>query len=207
MRFPIFTMYEVLHYTDDQLIAMIRSGDGNARDAALVHIYRSGFSAVKGRIRKSGGDPEDALDMMGEAIVILDNHVRNFKYVQTASLKNYFVGICYWTWRSKNGIRQRNLLPGDTFDFDGADFITPLVLMLEDEQKEMVRNLLHSEDLGERCREALTLHSLSYPLDEIALAMKTTYGYAQQMVFRCRNKLRAILEKHPALLKQLLDML
>lgn len=194
-------------YTDSQLIAMIRSGDNTARQAALKRIYFSGFGPAKGRILKHGGRSQDVDDAAQEAIIILDNNIRNFQYEQKASLKNYFAGICYWQWRSMRDKTKRIDWAGEIAPFEGEVTQTPEVVMLDEELKKEVRELLEKEELGEDCREVLKLFRLSYSRKEIARAFGYSEGYAKLKVFRCMEKLRNILENNPGLRDKLQGLL
>lgn len=196
-------------YTDDQLIAMIRSGDIAARNAALKQIYLAGYNAAKGRIISRGGMIHDAEDAIDNAIIILYKHIRNGKYEQRkgVTLISYFLKVCYLQWLSKKGTGDRIVLTDEPPDPNGQNFETPEVLMLENDIKEQVRKLLDNETLGDRCRQALTMWSWGHNLTKIAQAMNTTYDYARTMLYDCRQKLKKILEKNPALTKQLRDLL
>lgn len=200
---------EVTDYTDEQLIAMIRSNDDGARRAALEQIYLSAYEEAMRRILARGGKSEDADEAVTDAVIVLNKNIRNGKYkpIEGVPLKKYFLGVCYWQWRSGRDTDNHYVLPGDDGMFDRPEFRTPEVTMMDDELKEAVRKLLKAEALGDRCREVLKLWALRYTLEEIAQIMNTTYGYAQQLTFDCRNKLKKILEKKPALLKKLRDML
>lgn len=178
-------------YTDDQLIDMIRNGDDVSRKKALCQIYLSGYKLAKARILSKGGMRDEAGDAINNAIIILDNHIRNFNYENKAPIKNYFIGICYWQWLSTKGKNDRIDPSGDKAIPEMADFKTPGVLMLEAERKELVQKAL--SQLGDPCKRALMLYGLSHSLDEIAAELRIGYHYAKQMLFRCRKKLWTLL--------------
>jgi RNA polymerase sigma factor (sigma-70 family) len=193
-------------YSDNQLIEMIKNG-GEDRQSALKSIFLSCYPVAQGKIMKQGGKLYEADDAITEAVIIFDNHIRNGKFKPKGALKSYFVAICYWQWLAMKRPTKRISFANETYTFDGEDFETPELIMLASDQKQWVSNLLNEKELGEKCREALRLYGLNYSMQEIAEKFSTTELYARQIIFRCRGKLREILEKKPTLMKQLLDTL
>lgn len=193
-------------YSDEELLRMI-CGTDPERKAALRQVFLNGHKIAKNSILKNGGQAFDADDAITEAIIVLDRQVRAGRFVPKASLKSYFVAICQRQWLSQKRPTQKISFTDETYAFDGLDAQTPETLVLESEQKQLLQSLLSSEEFGERCRETVRLYGLKYSHAQIAEVLQTTEGYAKQMVFRCKNKLREILEKHPSFMQQLLDTL
>lgn len=183
--------------SDEQLLAMMR-GQEAEREAALHYIYvEAGWCSIARRLlRANGSSREEAEDAIQEAMIVLDNHVRNYQYQQAASLKNFFIGICKGRWRSNRRSRQRLDYTDQPLPPDAAHNREPEVLMLEKEQKDLVRQMLRT--LDERCRDLLSLYRLSYSMEEIAVEMDLgNANNARQRVHQCREKLSKLIASHP----------
>jgi RNA polymerase sigma factor (sigma-70 family) len=180
---------EAQRIQDHQLIAMIRGSDED-RDKAFHFIYvESGWrAAAQTLILAAGGSVPDAEDAIQEAIIVLDNNIRIHKYQKTGSLKNYFIGISRGRWYSNKRSVYRMNWTDDIAKMDSRATPEPEVLMLEEEQKDIVRSLFNS--LDERCKEVLLLYRLAYSMDEISRKLSLgNANNARQRVFNCRKKL------------------
>lgn len=174
--------------TDETIIHNIRQG-GQARDAALQHLYlRSGVrEAVARVVSDTGGSQADAQDVFQEAFVLFDRNVREGKFDGRSSLTTYLVAIAKWHWlnvRRREG-RYTQLEPAQ---HEGTTD-SPEVTTIQAEQRDMLTAAL--EQIGERCKQLLTLYQMNCSMTEIADLM----GYqspdvAKKEAYRCRLKLR-----------------
>lgn len=191
--------------SDAELIRMIRGAEAE-REAALRYIYlESGWRQIaRSIILGDRGSAADADDAVQEALIKLDNHVRNFRYREEGSLKNFFLGICRGRWYSARRSVKRLDYTDDPFKMDAVEHLDPAVLMLADEQKSIINELLKILDVS--CREVLMLYKLSYSMEEITeqLALKNTNN-ARQKVHKCREKMRKLAYHHPAFSEYLKD--
>jgi RNA polymerase sigma factor (sigma-70 family) len=174
--------------TDEAIIHNIRQG-GQARDAALQHLYlRAGVrEAVARVVADTGGAQTDAQDVFQEAFVLFDRNVREGKFDGRSSLTTYLVAIAKWHWlnvRRREG-RYTQLEPAQ---HEGtAD--SPEVTTIQAEQRAMLTAAL--DQIGERCKQLLTLYQMSCSMTEIADLMGyQTPDVAKKEAYRCRLKLR-----------------
>lgn len=183
------------HYTDDELIEMIRRA-GNGRKEALHFAYISWRSSAKAILVAAGAPATDAEDAIQEAIVVLDNNIRNGKYHQAGSLKNYFIGICKGRLYSNRRSTRRIEWTSDNWKMDGIEARQPETLMLEEEEKTIIRKMLDKMD--EKCRQVLRLYKLSYSMKEIAEAAGLgNDNNARQRVHKCRKKMKELMAENP----------
>lgn len=183
-------------YTDNQVIAMINKG-GTSRNEALRFIYTSFRKSAKAIMVAAGANAPDADDAIQEAIVVLDNSIRNGKYQASSNLKNYFIGICKGRIYSNKRSTKRINWTDDNLKMDGIETTQPETLMLEEEEKSILNNLLNM--LDEKCRDVLRLYKLSYAMDEIAT--ETDLGNAnnaRQWVYKCRKRLTKLVSQNPS---------
>lgn len=187
------------HKSDEELIRLLR-GTEPERDEALKYIYvYSGWrQAARAAVLAAGGAVPDAEDALHDAIVRFDNHIRNFNYRHEGSLRNFFIGICRWRWYSaRRGVKRMDNT-GDPLELDGVEQIDPAVIMLAEEQKKVVDEVLNLLDTV--CREVLVLYKLSYSMEEITREMDLKNpNNAKQKVHACREKMRKLGNNHPAL--------
>lgn len=184
-------------YKDEQLVALLK-GAAPDRDAALRFIFvESGWRNVAFRaIRNMGGGIQDAEDAIQEAVIVLDEHVRAGKFQGASTLKNYFIGICRGRWHSNLRSVQRLEWSEEPLPAQSADDTDPETMLLENEQKTVLRDALGQMD--ERCRELLSLYKLAYTMDEIAdnLGLGNANN-ARQRIHQCRQKLAKMIEHIP----------
>lgn len=181
---------------------MIRSGGSN-RLEGLRYIYReSGWVNMLIKILKKNGVQEsDFKDAIHEGVIILDNHIRNFKFQEKGSLKNFFIGICKKRIYSNHRSIKRQVFKENDEDLDSIENITPEVKMLQKEQKEIIGAVLLK--MGDPCKTVLRLYQLSYSMKEIGKAIGKSEGMAKKMSFTCRKKMGLFISKNVQLEKYL----
>lgn len=183
-------------YTDSQVIEMINQG-GQSRNEALRFIYTRFRNSAKAIIVAAGANAPDADDAIQEAIVVLDNSIRNGKYEQTGSLKNYFIGICKGRLYSNKRSTKRINWTDDNLKMDGIETEEPETLMLKEEEKTMLNDILNR--LDEKCRAVLRLYKLSYTMSEIAVETDlSNANNVRQWVFKCRKRLVKLASQNPS---------
>jgi RNA polymerase sigma factor (sigma-70 family) len=182
-------------WTDQALIKAIRGG-GAARDAALQHLYlRPGLrEAVFRHVLDHGGRREDAQDIFQESLVIFDRNLREGRFEGKSALTTYFVAIAKWRWLTVRR-QQGRYTELDPIHFDG-EVDSPEQDALRAEQRELLQDALGR--IGDRCKQLLTLYQLEYSMKEIAEQMQyESADVAKKEAYRCRLRLRDLLEKSP----------
>ena len=187
---------EQIQYSDEKLIDMIRL-TGEDRKTALRVIFLSWRSISKAIMMKSGANAEDADDAIQESILVLDNHIRNGKYQNTGSLRNYFIGICKGRIYSNRRSTKRIEWTDDHLKMDGIEIQQPETLMLKEEQKSIIQDMVNM--LDKTCREVLKFYKLSYSMEEIAeMVGLGKANNARQRVFNCRKRLVKLVASNPS---------
>jgi RNA polymerase sigma factor (sigma-70 family) len=196
-------MLFVSSYSDEKLIAMIRSCQESERNKALKYCYnnKDWRNMVKAHVLQYYGNEQDVDDVFQDTIVILDNNIRNNRFEGRSSLKTFFFSICKWRWYTIRRSTKRIALTDDTKRMDTDDLKSPEVLMLAEEKKNIVQQLLNT--LGETCRRILELYQLDYSMEEIAQDLGIAYQTAKNNTHNCRKVFREKLEKQPELMKNL----
>lgn len=191
-----------VHYTDKDLLEMIRKG-GSERLEGLRYVYQdSGWvNILIGIFKKNGIQESDIKNAIHEGIIILDNHIRNFQFQEKSSLKNFFIGICKKRIYSNTRSIKRQVFKENQEELDRIENDTPEVNMLQKEKKEIIKALLLK--MGEPCKTVLTLYQLSYSMKEIGKAIGKSEGMAKKLNFNCRKKMRKLISQDTDLQKYL----
>ncbi len=188
-------------YTNQQLVNMIR-GSAASRDQAFYYIFHhSGWVRRAEQLLQKDSFVTDIDEAIQEALVALDNHIRNFNYKEDMPLSNYFLGICKGRIFSNRRSQQKLTYTDQYYKLDKIDRVDPEIIMLQKEQKSLIRSLL--KQLGEPCKTALQLYQLSYSMKEIGVALGKSEQMAKKINFNCRKKLKALMESSPNLIKEL----
>ncbi len=186
---------EKRQYTDAKLIAMIRQPDAGRKEA-LRFIFLSWQNIAKAILLKTGAHITEVENAIQEAIIVLDNHIRNSKYEKKSNLKNFFIGICKGRLYSNKRGTRRIEWTDNPLKIDGIEMQEPETLMLEKEEKALIRNMLNM--LDPKCREVLKLYQLSYPNKEIAEEVGLgNANNARQWVSICKRRLKELVIKNP----------
>ncbi len=190
---------EKKHYTDDELIAMIR-GSEHERKKALRFIYVNWWHNAFKILVAAGAQTADAEDAIQEAVTLLDNNVRRGLYKGESSLKNYFIGICKGRLFSNQRSIRRIDWTGDylQIEYKYIEEQHPETIMLKMELQNIVHTILNR--MNARCKEMLKCYGLGYKMKEIAAEMNLgNTNNAEQQVFQCRERLKKLLAKSPVL--------
>jgi RNA polymerase sigma factor (sigma-70 family) len=191
----VYLPLEKRQHTDAKLIAMIRQ-PGAGRKEALRFIFLSWQNIAKAILLKTGAHITEVENAIMEAIIVLDNHIRNSKYEKKSNLKNFFIGICKGRLYSNKRGTRRIEWTDDPLKIDGIEMQEPETLMLEKEEKTLIRNMLNM--LDPKCREVLKLYQLSYPNKEIAEEVGLgNANNARQWVSICKKRLKELVIKNP----------
>lgn len=197
-------MFFIPSYSDDKLIAMIKSHSDSERNKALKYFFMDNGlrTTIKKYVLMHHGDESDADDVFQESLILLDNNVRNNRFEGRSTLKTYFISICKWKWYSINRSRRRIVLTDDNGQMDSDNFDSPEVLMLSEERKSIVAQILG--ELEEKCRRILEYYQLDYSMEEIAQqAGFTNVQSAKNASSRCRQNFKNLLEQNIELMASL----
>lgn len=185
-------------YRDFDMLKQLRQG-GAARERAMRQLYLAEAEGALQYLRKLGCDDEAAQDVFQDAVVELLIAIEEEKFQGQSSLKTYLFGIAKHLWFARlrrQGVEQRyqdRLMADPTPERP----VTPEGLYLRQHQQEKIDGVL--QQLGDACREVLTLWSLRYDMKEIATRM----GYANDQIARnkksrCLQRLKQLVSSNPA---------
>ncbi len=156
------------------------------REKTLEYLYARTYPAVLHYVKEHQGRPEDAQDLLQDAMILFFEKVVHDQLVLTAAPTTYLVAICKNRWRQEREKRSRQVPLADGHaDAAGG---TP-----EPETAGDQRNLLeYVNRLGEKCQDLLVrFYYFGQRLEQIA----ADHGYrsirsATVQKFKCLERLR-----------------
>lgn len=191
-----------MEVTDKLLVDAILSGNPPKRDWAFYQLYSNTNlkNSIIQYVTTHGGGTEDGEDVFQEAMCILDRNIRNGKFTFESKLHTYFYAIAKWHWVTYN--RKHKKFTEVTTEqpdqiIEGVD-----IQFFEQERKELLDRAIQALDT--RCQELLKYYKLDYSMQEIKELLNfSSPQMAKKQAYRCRKRLRDVLENNPILLKAL----
>ena len=183
--------------TDAAVVQAIREGLPQERDAALNHLFSDSylFNSTRQFILTHQGNEQDVEDVFQEVFILFERNIGKGNFREESSLHTYFMGIVKHFWKRYKA-KRGEIVVFDTqlHDMGEMDLEDPL----SDIEKKIVDYAL--SQLSDKCKELLLLTGSLDTHTEIAEKM----GYnnadrARNEVFRCREKFRDLMKKHPEL--------
>ncbi len=160
--------------TTPEILQSLQQGDNQALTAVYQQV--SGY-CIRTLLRKTTCSPEDAEDLLMDAILIFRDNILTRKLTQITNLKAYLFGICWNLWREKNRTQSKweaaksdlehQILVMETqgeLPFPGEELL---------EQKALIQQVQQAlGKLGDRCQQLLKMvYVESRSHQEIAEAM------------------------------------
>jgi RNA polymerase sigma factor (sigma-70 family) len=175
--------------SDARILDRIRKGD----EGALVDLYAENRDPVRSLVTRNSGSADDADDMLQEALVTLWERVRGGRFHYSARLGTFIYATARNMWLRRLA-RARREVSGLVTDPPGED-PSPLELLIEDEESDIVRSALGK--LGEPCRKLLLLfYWEEESMDSIAVRMgMANADTVKSKKYQCKKALEAILRE------------
>jgi RNA polymerase sigma factor (sigma-70 family) len=148
---------------------------------------------VRALVRRNSGTEDDADDILQEALVTLWERVTTGRFHYSARLGTFIYATAHNMWLRRLA-RSRREAPGIVTD-PPSDDASPLDLMIEEEEAEIVRSAL--ERLGEPCRRLLLLfyweeESMESIASEMGMANADT---VKSRKYQCKKSLEALIRE------------
>ncbi len=174
--------------SEEAILEMLHRGD----DAGLVSLYQLCRAAVTSYVLRNSGTPDDADDMLQEALIALWERVRSGRYTREAKLETFVVAVVKNIWHRRLLRKRRE--PAQEADPDTMADGEPGVLeeLEHDEQAAAVQRAL--EGMGEPCRTLLLLFYYDeLDMEEIArrLGFANT-ATAKSKKYQCKRQLQQL---------------
>jgi len=164
---------------------------GDDVDGVTRYLYKTYERPLKGYIRKQGGSPDDADDLIQEVMLVFLRQVQAGRFEQRddADLRSYLIGIARKKWLKKIESETRRKERQHQFVMGNSGPETPDVIVAEADYQAWAWERF--QKLGDVCRQILTaFYRDEQSLDEIAIQFDLgTVGAVKMRKFRCIQKL------------------
>ena len=195
---------------DQDILEALRSQDTPRINAALKHLLQS--EKLRNFVRKQvfalGGNDEDVREFLSQALLVFLNRVEDGRYDPSlSSISTYIVKVAsqmYHTRRRSEG--RRAAMYDRSMEAGAVETETnPEETINMQHRKETLGKVL--AQIGDKCRQLLSLFGSSYSMAEIAkkIGYKST-DVAKMAVMDCRKKLNQFLSTRPDLLTELREL-
>lgn len=172
------------------------------REQVFTYLYlHAGWQEkVAKLVQQEGGDSSSGEDVFQETLLLLDRNIRENKFQNHSSLQTYFMGIARQYWFNQRRKKRPLALPAAIIQLDEQDLEKEV---LEKEREQLIEQIL--QHIGDHCKKVLSLYKLSLSNEEIARELGlSSPEMAKKYTYRCREKFRLFIEKHPVF-KELLN--
>ncbi|MDQ3291506.1 MAG: sigma-70 family RNA polymerase sigma factor [Bacteroidota bacterium] len=167
------------------LVADWRQSLETNREKTLTKIYARAYPMVLHYVKQNGGTPEDAQDLLQEAIITFYEKIMQDELTLTASVTTYLMAICKNQWRREleKRRRQENLAPEKTGIAEEIN--------TEPESPKLELSSF-VEQLGDKCRDILLgFYYFGQSISVIAQQHQyRTVHSASVQKFKCLERLR-----------------
>ncbi|RDC64218.1 RNA polymerase sigma factor [Adhaeribacter pallidiroseus] len=156
------------------------------REKTLAQIYARAYPMVLHYVKQHNGQPEDAQDLLQEAIIVFYEKVMQEEFRLTASVTTYLMAICKNHWRQELEKQQRRKKI-TLEEINPPDEVNPA------ETKAAGTDLIYFvEQLGDKCRNIL-ISFYYFGQSLTAIAEKNRYRSVRSATvqkFKCLERLR-----------------
>lgn len=156
-------------------------------DKALEDLYTANFYKTEAFILANSGSAEEAKDIYQEAFIAAWQNIKAGRFVPQngSSLEAYLFQIVKYKWYDYlKAAKKMKLLPVEDDSFIEAAYN-------EEEQHYLEKVEQHFKNLGEPCREVLTLfYFMKQSMQHIAAGFSWTEATAKNNKYRCLQRLR-----------------
>ncbi len=200
---PYRDYYMNIEFRKDEFVQAYHE-DGAKWRVIMRHIYSEWKPGIVKHIVISGGSAEDAEDVFQDGMVEFVTNILQDRFREQSSLKTYLTVICKYMWfsRYKKANRRAEILDQIVISKEEEN---SLDFVIYAESTDILQGIL--DQLGERCRELLTLWSMNFRFREIVQKMNfPTEEAARKKKFECLKKLVELLRREPKLKEELRSM-
>lgn len=156
-------------------------------DKALGALYTANFYKTETFVLANNGTAEEAKDIYQEAFIATWQNIRSGRFVpqNNSSLEAYLFQVAKYKWYDHlKAAKKIQLVP-----VENDAVVEPAYTDEEESYLNKVQH--HFKDLGEPCRQVLTLfYFMKQSMTQIATAFSWTEATAKNNKYRCLQRLR-----------------
>jgi RNA polymerase sigma factor (sigma-70 family) len=184
----------MLAHPDHRYITALLENDSKL----IEEIYSRYADRIKYMVQKNSGTETDAADLFQEVLIELHRKASQQSFVLTCPFDAFLYLVCRNRWINELHKRKGHTvtIDGDEgFDLNEDVFDNYDVLLLNEERKNLIEEKL--AELGDGCRNLLSLSWSGKPLQEVAAMLNFSYAYVRKKKTECMSKLINLVKNAP----------
>lgn len=164
--------------------------------ALLEELYGKYAGKIKWMVLQNNGNEDDAADILQEGLLAIYHKAKQGGFQLTCPFEAFLYMICKKKWLnvlSRRKSQGKVTLTEDNRSIPGEDsFLLAEETLLHEQRYQLLIEKL--AELGESCRELLRLSWSGKSMEEVAVCLDFTYGYARKKKSECMAKLVALVQ-------------
>ncbi len=185
----------MIPHADHKYIEALRKNDS----LLIEEIYRSNAERIKHMVLKNSGTETDAADLFQDVLMELHRKAVQQQFTLTCPFNAFFYMVCRNRWINtleKRKVRKPVTIKGDEgFNVNDDVFENYEALRVKEKRKDLIEEKL--AELGEGCRDLLSLAWSGKPLQEVAEKLNFSYAYVRKKKTECMSKLISLVKEAP----------
>lgn len=179
---------KVIH-PDQHYVEAIKTNDHQT----IRGIYKQFSAKVIRHVCKNNGSEEDAWDIIQETLLTIFQQASDEKLTLTCPFEAYFFLLCKRKWLNK--LKRKKGVTMDDSVLSIAD--DSLEHVRETEAYDAKSRLFDDKfnELGEKCREVLTLSIQLQDMEAVATQLGVSYAYVRKKKSLCMGQLTELIRK------------
>jgi RNA polymerase sigma factor (sigma-70 family) len=181
-------------HADHKYIVALQNNDS----VLIEEIYSRYSKRITQMVLTNNGTETDAADLFQNVLIELHRKAINQQFTLTCPFDAFLYMVCHNRWLNELDKRKgkRVTLTGEEgFNVSEDVFENYETLHVQEKRKSLVEEKL--AELGEGCRELLSLSWSGKPLQEVAATLNFTYAYVRKRKTECMSKLIRLVKDAP----------
>ncbi len=181
-------------HNDHKYIEALKQNDS----VLIEEIYRRYADRIKQMVLKNSGNETDAADLFQEVLIELHRKATQQNFVLTCPFDAFLYLVCRNRWINELHKRKRKAVTistDDGFNISEDVFENYESLLSREKRKALIEEKL--AQLGESCRDLLSLSWSGKPLQEVAQILNFSYAYVRKRKTECMSKLINLVKEAP----------
>jgi RNA polymerase sigma factor (sigma-70 family) len=181
-------------HSDHKYIVALQKNDS----VLIEEIYSRYSRRITQMVLKNNGTETDAADLFQNVLIYLHRKAINQQFTLTCPFEAFLYMVCHNRWLNELEKRKgkKVTLTGDEgFKVSEDVFENYETLNVQEKRKNLVEEKL--AELGEGCRDLLSLSWSGKPLQEVAVTLNFSYAYVRKRKTECMSKLIRLVKDAP----------
>ena len=169
-------------------------------DSVLIdEIYRRYAASIKKMVVKNSGTETDAADLFQDVLIELHRKATQQNFVLTCPFEAFLFLVCRNRWinelHKRKGHHAVTISGDEGFDINEDVVENYEILLILEKRKDLIENKL--AELGDGCRNLLSLSWSGKRLQEVAEILNFSYAYVRKKKTECMSKLINLVKDAP----------